>query len=89
MTEFQRALDIVCRVLIEDEEYRKTWPSNIAMAFKDEYMRAQGKEYCSDMLHEAANAAAKHFIGNLTSNTRIKMELEKIGADQPIKSELK
>lgn len=52
------AVEELVKNLKEDPDYRYTWKSNIAMAFKDEYNRSsKGKS-----IHEIANSAADCFL---------------------------
>lgn len=55
------AVEAVTEALREDEDYRRSWQANIAMAFQDEYARAQSK----DLIHEIANRAATYFLSSL------------------------
>ena len=54
----KEAINEIIKSLKEDPDYRYTWKSNIAMAFKDEYNRSsKGKS-----IHEVANTAADSFL---------------------------
>lgn len=57
--------------LNSDDDYRYSWQANIAMAFKDEYRRHTESMHPDDKIngediHNIANAAAIHFLENLT-----------------------
>ena len=48
-----------------DEDYRRSWSANIAMAFKDEWQRAAddgGLPATPDKIHVIANKAAEYFL---------------------------
>lgn len=51
--------------LKKDEGYYYSWQANIAMAFKDEYIRKMGGT--SSNVHDIANQAARNFLDLLIS----------------------
>ena len=60
----KKEIDVLRKTLKEDEGYYISWQANIAMAFKDEYIRFL-KEHArveSENIHEIANTAAKNFL---------------------------
>ncbi len=61
-----KALKRVTKELKNDLEYRNTWSSNIAMAYKESelnYKKTTGKKPVSIIdKHVVANNAAEHFI---------------------------
>jgi len=62
---YQEALKIVIKNINNDEEIRRGYIANIAMAFKDEYNRT-GKKYKNQGdVHSIANKAAINFLNSL------------------------
>lgn len=59
------AVQSLTKALVEDEDYRRTWAANIAMAFIDEYSRSEILIKSDEMIHDIANKAADHFLNNL------------------------
>ncbi len=64
-------------ILRKDDDYRRAWKDNIAMAFKDEFHRASIRNKDGDMneyiffdngVHEIANTAADNFLNMLIKN---------------------
>jgi hypothetical protein len=69
MSEISKAIKTLVKELNTDPSYRLTWQANIAMAFKDEWqweVDKGGLPATPDQIHEIANKAAIHFLGNLT-----------------------
>lgn len=61
-------IDSLRNTLIKDEDYRRSWQANIAMAFKDEWQRSadNGGLPCKpEHIHEIANKAATYFLSLL------------------------
>jgi hypothetical protein len=52
-------------ILKEDEDYRRSWKDNIAMAFKDEYNRCPIAFSTNEDIHIVANNAADNFLNLL------------------------
>lgn len=69
----KRAVKTLTAALREDPEYRRTWVSNIAMAFYDEvrrdplFSRADGEwaGRTHEAIHTVSNRAAEYFLNNL------------------------
>lgn len=63
------AVETLIQSLIKDEDYRRSWKANIAMAFKDEFhrevTRKKSWQINSTELHNVANTAADNFLNNL------------------------
>lgn len=68
-TSLKEAVEVLCKALKEDEDYYRSWSANIAMAFKDEYIKAYDKSpltWETDLdLHVVANNAADNFLKQL------------------------
>lgn len=67
--EIKQAIETLIKAIKEDEEYRRTWQANIAMAFKDEMAKWEFGtriDMHKDDLHEVANKAANNFLDVLT-----------------------
>lgn len=66
----EKVIRKLSKALKEDEDYRQSWVSNIAMSYIDcesWYKRATGKEYLNrEDKHTIANNAAEHFLTLLT-----------------------
>lgn len=61
--------EILTKALQEDEDYRRTWKDNIAMAFKDEYWRTNlWFAPTRNEIHEIANNAADNFLNILCND---------------------
>lgn len=61
----QEAMKIVTREIANDPNYRITWQANIAMAFKDQWMKTMEiNSDCVDYktIHDIANKAANNFL---------------------------
>lgn len=63
-TELSKAVKILVKALNSDEDYRRSWQANIAMAFKDEFNRDVKPE--GRTIHQIANVAAINFLNTLT-----------------------
>ena len=69
----QEAVKTLIEALKSDEDYRRSWSANIAMAFKDEHYRFAGDGAGSvgfvnrDDVHEIANQSADNFLNLLCS----------------------
>lgn len=63
------AVEVLCDVLREDISYRFSWLSNIAVAFIDEYRKANPhmSDGNKEILHRIANTAAENFLDMLLS----------------------
>jgi len=65
-TDLQKAIVVLKNTLETDEDYRRGWVANIAMAFKDNYYwykNNNDKEYLNNEdIHIVANNAAENFI---------------------------
>lgn len=65
-----QAVHVLTYQLRCDNDYRKTWQDNIAMAFKDafkNYMETNGTNEAVDSIHRIANNAADNFLNTLTA----------------------
>lgn len=64
------AMKVVTEAIKTDPSYRVTWEANIAMAFKDEWVRKVGDHgsHKADYgdIHLVANNAANNFLDILT-----------------------
>jgi len=65
-TEYENAIEIIIKSLLDDRELWNTYKSNIAMCFKDEYLKKR-KKYVNDFQHlydiqVIANNAAEEFL---------------------------
>ncbi len=64
-----KAMNVVCDELKNDEEYRRSWSANIAMAFKDnygQYKKETGKTTLNNKdIHIVANRASEYFLSLL------------------------
>jgi hypothetical protein len=69
-TSLQEAVGIVIKHFIVDEDYRRGWKDNLAMAFVDESISIFGEDIDHDVLHEIANGAADRFLRNLTRDSK-------------------
>lgn len=59
------AIEVLCNEL-KDENYYRSWKDNIAMAFKDEFVRQRNdSEESSEDIHLIANNAADNFLKQL------------------------
>ena len=58
---FSKAVKIVTKSIKEDEDLRRAYVANIAMAFYDECNR-KGLGIAHNILHDVCNTAAEHFI---------------------------
>jgi hypothetical protein len=58
------AVKTLVKALKSDPAYRYGWVANIAMAFQDEWIRAQKPTERTD-IHTVANAAAENFLNIL------------------------
>lgn len=70
-TKLSSAVRTVIEALREDPEYRFGWKANIAMAFYDEFLKAQEEEGFHvetphSNIHRIANRAADNFLNLLT-----------------------
>jgi hypothetical protein len=54
------AVDTLIEFLKTDKNYRRSWKDNIAMSFKDEYLRTP--EVFKHDIHTIANEAADNFL---------------------------
>jgi hypothetical protein len=65
-----KAITKIQKALIKDEDYRRGWEANIAMAFKDAHSIASiNKKYLNKKdIHNIANTAARNFINLLIQN---------------------
>jgi len=65
-------INALVKALDGDEDYRRTWSANIAMAFKDAYYKRldnKGGCYLNDGdIHNVANVAADNFLKTLCSS---------------------
>ncbi len=65
----KEAVETLVDALKGDEDYKRSWTANIAMAFKDDYYwykNNNDKEYLNNEdIHIIANTAAKNFINLL------------------------
>lgn len=61
----EQAIHILQAELLNDEDYRRSWTANIAMAFKDNYHRNKLKYKNRGDIHIIANNAAEEFITQL------------------------
>ena len=63
-------IEELVEALKEDEGYRISWKSNIAMTFKDEFDRQIEKQDVLELgsldIHQIANDAAENFLNQLT-----------------------
>jgi len=61
----EEAIKVLCKEL-EDKDYYRSWKANIAMAFKDEFVRQRNdSEESSEDIHLIANNAADNFLKQL------------------------
>lgn len=65
-----KAVEALIKALKTDEDYRRSWSSNIAMAFKDEFWNSCPTHESLDLmdedtLHEIANKASENFLNTL------------------------
>lgn len=65
----QEAVKTLIEALKSDEDYRRSWKANIAMAFKDEWRREdfQKSEQDFEAVHILANNSADNFLNLLCS----------------------
>lgn len=63
----KEAVEVLCKALKEDNDYYRSWSSNIAMSFKDEFRRLIGDLVDPDeeQIHVVANNAADNFLKEL------------------------
>lgn len=61
----KQAIHTLQAELLNDEDFRRSWTSNIAMAFKDNYHRSKLKYKSKGDIHIIANNAAEEFITQL------------------------
>lgn len=63
----QEAVKTLIEALKSDEDYRRSWKANIAMAFKDEWRREdfQKSEQDFEAVHILANNSADNFLNLL------------------------
>ena len=64
-TKLEQAIHVLQAELLNDEDYRRSWTANIAMAFKDNYHRNKLKYKNRGDIHIIANNAAEEFITQL------------------------
>jgi hypothetical protein len=74
-TELKLAVQELGKALNSDEDYRRAWKDNIAMAFKDEFWRTCTTQQDldlmdSEVLHEIANKAAENFLYLLSKDNQ-------------------
>ena len=75
-TELKKAIQVVCKALREDKDYRYGWQSNIAMPFVDEAQRVFGDDINQNVWHEIANHAANHFLDLFSKDTEFEDKLD-------------
>jgi hypothetical protein len=61
-TKLSEAVKVLIEALKTNEDYRRSWNDNIAMAFKDEYSRNRLKYKTRQDIHKIANTAANDFL---------------------------
>ena len=64
-TELSKAVKVLCKALNTDEDYRRSWQANIAMAFVDEHDHGEHQS-----LHDVANNGAERFLNILTRDVK-------------------
>lgn len=63
----KQAMKQLVKALNKDEDYRRSWKANIAMAFYDEYRRREHTKVLNDrFVLSVANDAADNFLDILT-----------------------
>lgn len=67
-TKLSEAVKILIEALKTDEDYRRSWNDNIAMSFKDEYLRNKLKYKTKQDIHKIANSSANDFLNLLCNN---------------------
>jgi len=74
--ELKLAVQELVTALRTDEDYRRAWKDNIAMAFKDEFWSTcTTHEHLdlmdSESLHEIANKASENFLKLLCNDSKL------------------
>ena len=70
-SKLKQAAETLVEALKTDEDYRRSWQSNIAMAFKDECHRQLKESLYTEFgdaeeeMHEIANQASNNFLNLL------------------------
>jgi len=67
--ELKQAVEVLVKALNEDESYRYSWQSNIAVPFQDAWQRSAnngGLPCTPDQIHKISNDAAINFLENFT-----------------------
>ena len=67
----KRAIKILTKKLVKDQDYFYGFQSNIAMAFVDEFNRSNKKYKSKDDIHQIANQAAINFLNQLCYDEKI------------------